>query len=154
MRFEISFHNDQWNKKYELAKAYYNYNGNLEIPVKFKTANGIDYDKNGVSLGIWIACQHTAYNGKGTNKITQEQIKLLEEIGMKWYPNDKIDYKHQLEQINNSNSKMKQIEILNRVKSYLNSLDDNQLPSKDELNQGLLDQLNHVQKIKKYNKKD
>ena len=39
-------------------------------------------------------------------------------------------------------------EILNRVKSYLNSIDSNQLPTKDELNQGLLDQLNHVQKIK------
>ena len=154
INFKIRDNDEEWNKKYELSKVYYKHYGNLEMPFKFKTANGIDYDENGVALGSWIATQRNAYNSKGTHKITQKQIKLLEEIGMKWYSTDKIDYKYQLEQIDNSNSKMKQIEILNRVKSYLNSLDDNQLPSKDELNQGLLDQLNHVQKIKKYNKKD
>ena len=37
-----------------------------------------------VKLGIWIHNQRMAYKGQGTNKITEEQIKLLEEIGMRF----------------------------------------------------------------------
>ena len=73
-----------WEDKYNLAKSYYEHYGNLEIPQHFKTINGIEYDENGVNLGQWIANQRRAYKSQGTNKITKEQIELLEQIGMIW----------------------------------------------------------------------
>ena len=73
-----------WEDKYNLAKAYYEHYGNLEIPFNFKTINGIEFDENGVSLGNWIANQRSAYKGYGTNKITKEQIELLNKIEMRW----------------------------------------------------------------------
>ena len=39
---------------YNLAKAYYEHHGNLEIPARFKTINGYEYDENGINLGYWI----------------------------------------------------------------------------------------------------
>ena len=146
MRFEINYYEEEWNKKYELAKAYYEHHGNLEIPHKFKTTNGYEYDENGIALGIWIANQRQAYIGKGSSKITEEQIKLLENIGMKWYVIENKDFKFQKEIINDKNIKSKEREILNRVYSYLNKQDGSLLLSKEDLNQGLLDELNHVSK--------
>ena len=56
MRFENKFLT--WDEKYEYAKKYYEYHGNLEVPQKFKTNNGYEYDANGkVNLGTWIANQ-------------------------------------------------------------------------------------------------
>ncbi|WP_334296157.1 helicase associated domain-containing protein [Agathobacter rectalis] len=37
----------QWNRKFELAKAYYEKNGNLDVPVSYST--------DGVKLGRWIS---------------------------------------------------------------------------------------------------
>ena len=84
MRFETKNIKEEWNKKYALAKAYYEYYGNLEVPTDFKTTNGYEYDENGIALGVWITTQRTAYKGQGTNKITEEQIKLLKQIGMRF----------------------------------------------------------------------
>ena len=56
MRFENKFLT--WDEKYEYAKKYYEHHGNLEVPQKFKTNNGYEYDANGkVNLGTWIANQ-------------------------------------------------------------------------------------------------
>ena len=44
-------------------------------------------------------------------------------------------------------NKRKQIEMLNRVRSYLNTLDESEVLSKEEINQGMMDVLNH--KIKR-----
>ena len=89
MRFETKNKKEEWNKKYELAKAYFKYHGNLKVPAEFKTINGYDYDANGVLLGSWIKRQRSAYNGKGKNKITKEQIELLSQIGMRFEIKDK-----------------------------------------------------------------
>ena len=89
MRFGTNKLQEEWNKKYELAKAYYEHYGNLEIPQRFKTTNGYDYDENGISLGSWISIQRQAFNGKGTYKISDERIKLLDKIGMKWFLKNK-----------------------------------------------------------------
>ena len=59
-----------------------NHHRNLKISAFFKTINGFEYDENGVALGRWISNQRLAYNGKGNLKITEEQINLLEQIGM------------------------------------------------------------------------
>jgi superfamily II DNA or RNA helicase len=146
MRFENVYNvyiNEEWNKKYELAKTYYEHNGNLDIPTKFKTKNGYEYDTEGFSLGRWIAHQRQKYNGKEETKLREYQLKLLEDIGIKWYINEEKDDNYQFEQIDNSNNKAKQVEILNRVRSYFNNYDKESLPSREEINQGMLDELNH-----------
>ncbi len=133
---------EQWNRNYELAKRYYEYYGNLNIPVKFKTNDGINYDENGeVNLGSWIAFQRNSYKGK-RGQLSSEKINLLNKIGIIWF-SEKIDNKLQKEEITKKNTKNKQKEILNRVITYLELYDDSDLPSKDEINDKLIDELNH-----------
>ena len=131
---------EKWMKKYKLAESYYEHHGNLEIPVKFKTTNGYEYDEQGVKLVFWIDTQRQAYKGQGKNKLTEEQIKLLEKIGIDWFKYS-VDLKLQSEIINEQNKTKKQIEILNRVKSYLNTLDENKVYSKEEINSGFVKKL-------------
>ena len=70
-----------WDLMYNLATAYYNKNNNLEIPFSFKTLDGIDYDENGYSLGMWIDRQRQAYKNR---KLSKEKIELLDKIGMRF----------------------------------------------------------------------
>ena len=77
MRFG-DYNDLQWNKNYELAKKYYEYHGNLEIPKNFKTLNGYEYDEVGVSLGVWL-------NNQRQNKnLSVEKKELLSNIGMRF----------------------------------------------------------------------
>ena len=64
----------KWEKAYALAVAYYEENGNLNIPRSYVTAAG-------ERLGQWGASQQWAYP-KG--KLTEERIAKLDEIGMRW----------------------------------------------------------------------
>ena len=141
IRFETVNKNEAWIEKYNLAKAYFEHYGNLEIPQNFKTINGYEYDENGIALGIWISNQRRAHKGKGTRKITSAQIKLLEEIGIKWFSNN-TDDRLQKELITEDNIKNKQTEIMNRFTSYLNHIDDQEI-DKDTINQGFVYELNH-----------
>ncbi len=74
----------RWMLKYDLAKKYYEKYGDLKISVSFITSDGINYDKNGVKLGHWIRTLREAYNGSDRKALTNEQIELLENIGMIW----------------------------------------------------------------------
>ena len=65
-----------WEESYKLAKIYYEEKGNLLVPPKYKT-------KEKYNLGTWIINQRMKYKNK---KLTQEQIKQLETIGMVWNP--------------------------------------------------------------------
>lgn len=65
-----------WQENYEEAKKYYEDNGHLLIPDK--------YEVNGKKLGFWIQRMRKAYNGDRKLKITNEQISLLNDIGMVW----------------------------------------------------------------------
>ena len=130
----------EWLKNYNLAKIYYDHYGNSKISRNFKTRNGYKYDESGVSLGLWLNNQRTAYNGKGTSRLTEEQIELLEEIEINWF-NENTDQKLQNEIIDKKNKIKKQIEILNRVRSYLNTLDENKVYSKEEINSGFVKKL-------------
>ena len=76
MRFE-DYYDFQWNKNYELAKKYYEYHGDLEIPQKFKTINGYEYNDTGVNLGTWLCTQ------RQNKKISNERRRLLNNIGMR-----------------------------------------------------------------------
>ena len=63
-----------WMQYYALAKQYYKEHGDLNIPANYVTSDG-------VKLGVWIASQR--YSMK-KNRISEEQIHLLDEIGMSW----------------------------------------------------------------------
>ncbi len=68
-----------WNEMYEYAKKYYEHHGNLEIPVRFKTNNGIDYEENGfIHLGEWIKRQ------RENIEPTSLYGELLAKIGMRF----------------------------------------------------------------------
>ena len=63
-----------WKENYKLAKVYFEKRGNLEIPSRFKTLDGINYDENGYSLGMWIYTQRKVYRN---GKLGKEKIELL-----------------------------------------------------------------------------
>ena len=79
MRFENKRSTLSWKDYYDLAKVYYEHHGNLEVPAKFKTNNGYEYDEDGkINLGYWISNQRqkTPQNSK--------EGRLLTKIGMVW----------------------------------------------------------------------
>ena len=134
MRFEIR--NDEWNKKYDLAKTYYEHYGDLEVPNLFKTVDGYNYDENGVALGSWITTQRQSYNGKGY-KITEARIELLKQIGMRFELKNK---KHEL-----YHEHLKEnLEFLNKAKLLLNKYSDLESLSKEKINQQFSDEPDHT----------
>ena len=72
-----------WDKCFELAKQYYEENGNLLIPVSYFVED--------INLGVWLRGQKGAYHGNNRRKITTEHIKRLESIGIVWDYNDVIE---------------------------------------------------------------
>ena len=66
---------DSWEYKYSLAKTYFEKYGNLDAKFKFKTSNGIDYDENGISLGVWLNTQRQNYK-KGIYKLVFVEILI------------------------------------------------------------------------------
>ena len=142
MRFENKISTLSWEEMYEYARIYYEHHKSLEIPRNFKTNNGFEYDEKGsVNLGIWIASQKQLYQKK---EMSEEQIILLENIGIKWM-SEKVDNKLQQEEIAEKNTRKKQIELLNRTKSLLNHIGNQDFGSKedvDRVNQKFVDELN------------
>ena len=63
---------DPWQHRYELAQEYKRCHGNLDIPAKYKTADGI-------WLGRWIYNQKRLLQG-GSEKLSEEQKKKLKEL--------------------------------------------------------------------------
>ena len=75
-----------WEDYYDLAKAYYEHHGNLEIQASFKTDNGYEYDENGqINLGQWIDKQR-----RRTSLESERGQKLLQ-IGMR-FGNKKLSW--------------------------------------------------------------
>lgn len=66
-----------WENGFLEAKKYFQTYGHLNVPVKYKSANGFP-------LGNWIQRQRNVYK---KDKISPERIKRLMEIGMSWNPN-------------------------------------------------------------------
>ena len=93
MRFEYKHNIVDWEDVYRLAKNYYKTYGNLKIIQRFKTIDGINYDEEGYTLGIWIINQRRMYK-KG--KLPQKRIRMLEKIGMVWGIIDRVGKKEEL----------------------------------------------------------
>lgn len=66
-----------WDLMYEQAKAYYDLNGNLDVPKRYFTPEGY-------SLGLWVLTQRRVYNGTVNGNLTQMQIDKLNVLGMRW----------------------------------------------------------------------
>ncbi len=71
---ELASPEELFNKWYRLAEEYYNEYGDLLVPTKYQT-------KSGENLGKWISNRRSDYK-KG--KLSPDQIKKLESIGMVW----------------------------------------------------------------------
>ena len=92
MRFDNKINNMSWEEFYNYAKAYYECYGNLEVPVRFKTNDGINFDLNGkINLGSWVHNQRQAF--RKDEKYDEKRVKLLNEIGMVWDSKDMIGIK-------------------------------------------------------------
>lgn len=87
MRFETKNNDKVWYDTYLLAKVYYEKYGDLEVPQNFKTINGVDYNEDGLALGVWVVNQRQRYK---INKLSNERIELLKKIGMRFDNNYKI----------------------------------------------------------------
>lgn len=110
----------QWENNYSLAKQYYETYGNLNIPKRYKI--------NDISLGTWIVRQRQNYYGKGKRQLTNEEIELLNNIGMIW---DIEDYKFKNTKItskNLNNYKNKILEIIYEIIS-----EDYEFKSKNDI---------------------
>lgn len=120
-----------WDDYYFLAEAYYDYYGNLDIPISFRTKNGVDFDSEGERLGVWFYNQKRAYSGNGN--ITPRKIIMLERNGAVWFSKEK-NAELQSEIIDSDNIERKKKEILNRTYSVLNKFERKPFPSKKKLN--------------------
>lgn len=68
---------DPWKARYQLAKAYYEEYGNLNIPSKYRA--------EGVWLAKWVNEQKQIFAGKREGKILRkDQVERLEAIGIHW----------------------------------------------------------------------
>jgi len=66
-----------WDYMYEEAKKYYEEHGSLVFPRSY-------YMNSGSSLMNWVALQRNIRNGTMRGELTERQIELLDEIGMRW----------------------------------------------------------------------
>ncbi|MCD7885009.1 MAG: Helicase associated domain protein [Lachnospiraceae bacterium] len=66
-----------WDLMFAQAKAFYEENGNLEVPCRYITADGY-------ALGNWIANQRRIRKGQLPGTLTEERIRRLDSIGMVW----------------------------------------------------------------------
>lgn len=73
----------QWKKAYRAACEYYKQHGNLDIPSAYKT-------KDGIALGVWIRRQ------RSNQKLTEEQRRQLDRIGMIWSTGDSWEIRYSL----------------------------------------------------------
>lgn len=64
----------QWYENYQVAVEYYNDNGNLLVPLRYKTTSNI-------KLGSWISGQRRNFKA---GRLSADKIELLERIGMVW----------------------------------------------------------------------
>ena len=65
---------DSWESRFQLAKAYYDEHGNLDIPS--------NYIVNGCRLRNWLSRQKRNAEGRRKSDITPEQIEKLRSIGL------------------------------------------------------------------------
>jgi len=81
MRFEANKYDKTWQEMYVLAQKYYDEHQNLEVPTRFRTVNGYDYDLKGKALGNWIRTQRELFK---EGHLSDDRKTLLDNIGMRF----------------------------------------------------------------------
>ena len=66
-----------WDLMYKVAKAYFEENGDLDVPKRYVTAEGF-------TLGSWLNTQRLVHEGKTGGILTEAQVEKLNAIGMRW----------------------------------------------------------------------
>ena len=66
-----------WEQYFAVAKEYAAEHGDLKVPKKYKTAEGL-------SLGSCISVQRSVYAGNRAGSLSESQIEKLNSIGMIW----------------------------------------------------------------------
>lgn len=66
-----------WEQMFRQAEAYYRKHGDLDVPKRYVTAEGL-------SLGPWPMTQRKVKRGLCNERLTQKQIDRLDAIGMVW----------------------------------------------------------------------
>lgn len=79
MNWQDSF-TRQWEYGYKQAKAYFDENGNLDVPTGYVSPNGFQ-------LGKWLK-RHIGQNEKTAIKITPDRKAKLDALGFKWESDD------------------------------------------------------------------
>ena len=84
---------DKWDVYYSAAEQYYNEHGNLDVPAKFVTNDGIP-------LGVWLVSISSRAKREDVSKSTtyRNQVKQLEKIGftLESKPARQWNYKYEL----------------------------------------------------------
>ena len=78
----------QWDTMYAQAKAYYEEHGNLSFPYN---------DKRYKKLSTWIQNKKSGYYGKGSCRLTEDQLEQLQAIGA--IPYDTDEHEESLEEL-------------------------------------------------------
>lgn len=69
-----------WIDYYSLLILYKEKYGNINVPW--------NYVVDGINLGTWLINQRKAYKGSDNHKLTEEKIRLLNELGIDWNINE------------------------------------------------------------------
>ena len=67
----------QWERYYQGCAAYYREHGTLRMESDYVSSDGL-------KLGAWLYRQRRARSGRGPARLTGDQIRRLNEIGMEW----------------------------------------------------------------------
>lgn len=73
LRYGATYYEELWNERFEMAKAYYDEHGDLDVPQK--------YTVEGFQLGAWLRQQKSQYRD---GSLSAGHIECLTEIGMDW----------------------------------------------------------------------
>lgn len=74
---EWNTHDARWEMYFCAAERYYHEHGNLLVPRKYET-------KDGLKLGVWIFNQRSKRKNIIKGQLSDEQIQRLDSIGMVW----------------------------------------------------------------------
>ncbi len=66
-----------WELMYRAAEQYYRIHGNLDVPKRYVTEDGL-------SLGQWLDTQRKIRAGKVKGNLMESQIERLDALGMRW----------------------------------------------------------------------
>ena len=77
---------EKWNKRYEELVEYKKKYGHCSVPYSKNSRTRKIKSKEFDALANWVSTQRTRYNNlqKGSKPLTEEEIRLLQELGFEW----------------------------------------------------------------------